>query len=152
MLAAGCPAGYHRAAVPSVAGWHGHVQYRLAGRQQHALSHLQGQAQLQGNLLGVRTVYLHANQTGYPDPLSHHDAILYTGEAGAGGRKAVTPPKLEPRGGDLRIRCHWIPEPNALTPPISTGSWKRCSRVAGGHSVSRLVSSVQNRVKIKHEL
>ncbi|XP_030045562.1 aggrecan core protein isoform X2 [Microcaecilia unicolor] len=33
-----------------------------------------------GNLVGVRTVYLHANQTGYPDPMSRYDAICYKGE------------------------------------------------------------------------
>lgn len=32
-----------------------------------------------GNLVGVRTVYLHPNQTGYPDPLSRYDAICYKG-------------------------------------------------------------------------
>ncbi|KAM8973255.1 aggrecan core protein isoform 2-T2 [Pelodytes ibericus] len=48
-----------------------------------------------GNLLGVRTVYLHPNQTGYPNPLSRYDAICYRDDAENITIQTVTQPGLQ---------------------------------------------------------
>ncbi|KAG8440667.1 hypothetical protein GDO86_006422 [Hymenochirus boettgeri] len=51
-----------------------------------------------GNLVGVRTVYLHPNQTGYPDPHSRYDAICYKAGPDEDGNitiQTVTQPSIE---------------------------------------------------------
>ncbi|XP_053573635.1 aggrecan core protein [Bombina bombina] len=48
-----------------------------------------------GNLIGVRTVYLHPNQTGYPDPLSRYDAICFKDKSENITIQTVTVPQLE---------------------------------------------------------
>lgn len=87
-----------------------------------------------GNLLGVRTVYLHANQTGYPDPSSRYDAICYTGRAGAMQKGTHCPDIRSQRkrqawkgkaGISLSLqRGLWVPEAYIVSnlPPIFAGS------------------------------
>ncbi|XP_030650035.1 aggrecan core protein [Chanos chanos] len=45
-----------------------------------------------GGLLGVRTVYLHPNQTGYPHPDSRYDAICYDEQEEGSGLPTIMPP------------------------------------------------------------
>ncbi|NWS55713.1 PGCA protein, partial [Chunga burmeisteri] len=51
-----------------------------------------------GNLVGVRTVYLYVNQTGYPHPDSRYDAICYSGD----DIETLVPGQfIDERGGEL---------------------------------------------------
>nr|XP_033777021.1 aggrecan core protein isoform X2 [Geotrypetes seraphini] len=68
-----------------------------------------------GNLVGVRTVYLHANQTGYPDPLSRYDAICYKGEFEVEPLRPETFPDLEEgftESGSSLITVQTVTEPD----------------------------------------
>lgn len=54
-----------------------------------------------GGLLGVRTLYKHKNQTGYPDPGERHGAFCFKGKDRSTSPKQEKPP-------EKRFKSNWI--------------------------------------------
>ncbi|XP_017288339.1 aggrecan core protein [Kryptolebias marmoratus] len=66
-----------------------------------------------GGLLGVRTVYLFPNQTGYPNPNSHYDAICFqeTDDKDAVPERTTPFPSIIPITSDVKPYPGLTPEP-----------------------------------------
>lgn len=86
-----------------------------------------------GGLLGVRTVYLFPNQTGYPYPDSRYDAICLQGKplVGVSERTSLIPPIIINRPGGRRCDAN-EDHPFPRYPPSNNWTWGVCRSDAPG--------------------
>lgn len=142
MPAAGRTTGHHGPTLPGLAGRHGCVQCRLAGRPQRALPHLQGPAQLWGQSPG-RADRLPARQ---PDrlpgplvPLRCH--LLHRwGSEGCQEAGGVVLWEWGPRRWELGMGVVFYPfkGPQVPKPHVSTPLLSLAPRTPKGEAPSRI--------------